>query len=81
MSGFSTANNEHLIRSELWSNQLKEVLEADLMGMRYVDLISDFPDGDTINIPSIGQAEVLDYAEGQAVRYSAMDTTSYWCHY
>jgi hypothetical protein len=32
---------------------------------------------DTINIPSIGQAEVLDYAEGQAVRYTAMDTGNF----
>lgn len=77
MSGFSTANNEHLIRSNLWSSQLKEVLEDDLIAMKYVDMITDFPDGDTINIPSIGQAEVLDYAEGQAVRYTAMDTGNF----
>jgi hypothetical protein len=77
MAGFSTATNEHLIRSNLWSTQLKEVLEDDLMGMKYVDMITDFPDGDTINIPSIGQAEVIDYAEGQAVRYTAMDTGNF----
>lgn len=36
-----------------------------------------FPDGDTINIPSIGQAQVLDYVEGDAVRYTAMDTGNF----
>lgn len=36
-----------------------------------------FPDGDTLNIPSIGQAEVLDYDEGQSVRYTAMDTGNF----
>lgn len=36
-----------------------------------------FPDGDTLNIPSIGQAEVIDYDEGQAVRYTAMDTGNF----
>ena len=77
MSGWSVASNDHLIRSNLWSNQLKEVFEAELMGTRYVDFITDFPDGDTINIPSIGQAEVLDYAEGQAVKYTAMDTGNF----
>lgn len=77
MSGFSTVQNEHLIRSNLWSSQLKEVLQDDLIAMKYVDMITDFPDGDTINIPSIGQAEVLDYAEGQAVRYTAMDTGNF----
>lgn len=77
MAGFSTSNNEHLIRSNLWSSQIKEVLEDELIGTRYVDMITDFPDGDTINIPSIGQAEVNDYAEGQAIRYTAMDTGNF----
>lgn len=77
MSGFSVSSNDHLIRSNLWSSQLKEVFDAELMGMGYVDMITDFPDGETINIPSIGQAEVLDYVEGQAVRYTAMDTGNF----
>jgi len=77
MAGFSTSQTDHLIRSNLWSSELKEIFEDELMGMKYVDMISDFPDGDTINIPSIGQAEVLDYAEGQAVKYTAMDTGNF----
>lgn len=77
MAGFSTGNNEHLIRSNLWSSQIKEVLEDELMGTKYVDMITDFPDGDTLNIPSIGQAEVLDYDEGQAIRYTGMDTGNF----
>lgn len=74
MSGFSTANNQHLIRSDIWSTEIKEILEDELMGMRYVDMLTGFPDGDTFHIPSIGQAETLDYLEGQAVRYTGMDT-------
>lgn len=77
MSGFMVNNNDHLIRSNIWSNRLKEVLEDELIGTRYVDMITDFPDGDTINIPSIGQAEVNDYAEGQAVTYTRMDTGNF----
>lgn len=77
MSGFSTATNQHLIRSNLWSNRLKEVLEDELLATKYVDWITDFPDGDTLNIPSIGQAEVFDYDEGQAIRYTAMDTGNF----
>lgn len=77
MSGFTTGTNDHLIRSNLWSNQLKEVLLDELVGTRYVDMITDFPDGDTINIPSIGQAEVQDYVEDQQVRYTAMDTGNF----
>ncbi len=75
MAGFSTTNNEHLIRSEIWSNQIKKVLEDELMGTRYVKMITDFPDGDQLTIPSIGTMDSADYAEGQAVRYTAMDTT------
>lgn len=70
---FTTQNNQHLIRSNLWSNQLKEVLEDELFATRWVDYITDFPDGDTLNIPSIGQAESNDYVENQAVQYNSMD--------
>lgn len=77
MAGFSYSNNEHLVRSNIWSARLKEVLLDMLIGMRYVDFLTDFPDGDTINIPSIGQMETLDYAEGQAIRYTGMDTGNF----
>lgn len=70
---FTTTNNQHLIRSNLWSAELKEVLEDDLFATKYVDYISDFPDGDTLNIPSIGQAEVNNYVENESVQYTAMD--------
>lgn len=77
MAGFSTESNEHLIRSNLWSSQIKEVLLEELYAMRFVDMVQDFPDGDTLNIPSIGQMETLDYSEGQAIRYSGMDTGNF----
>jgi hypothetical protein len=77
MAGFSYANNEHLVRSNIWSTQLKEVFLEHLLGTNYVDWLTDFPDGDTINIPSIGQMETLDYAEGQAIRYTGMDTGNF----
>jgi HK97 family phage major capsid protein len=77
MSGFMTLNNDHLIRSSLWSSDIKTIIEADLMGTKFVRMLSDFPDGDTINIPSIGQAELADYSEGQPVRYTAMDTGNF----
>jgi hypothetical protein len=76
VSGFSYST-PNLIRAQLWSSQTKELLLEELMAMRYLDLVTDFPDGDTLNIPSIGQAEVLDYAEGQAVRYTAMSTGNF----
>lgn len=77
MAGFSTQTNEHLIRSNLWSAELKDYFEDELMGTNYVRWLTDFPDGDTLNIPSVGQAEVSDYAENQAAKYTAMDTGNF----
>lgn len=77
MAGWQTSSNDHLIRSNLWSSQIKEVLEDELLAMSYVDMLSEFTDGDTFNIPSIGQAETNDYVEGQAIKYSAMDTGNF----
>lgn len=73
----STTSTDHLIRSNLWSTQIKEPLLDELMGLGYVEMLTDFPDGSTINIPSIGQAEVRDYEEGQAVVYTGLDTGNF----
>lgn len=70
----TTGNMTALIRSELWSNQLKEILLDELSGQRFVDWLSEFPDGDLFTIPSIGQATVNDYVENDPIVYSALDT-------
>jgi hypothetical protein len=77
MSGFSVNTNEHLIRSNIWTPQIKEQFQDELFATKYVDMVTDFPDGDTWNMPSIGQMEVRNYAEGQAVQYTAMDTGNF----
>ena len=69
-----TGNSAHLIRSEVWSSQLKEVLEDELQATTYVNWMSEFPDGDTFTIPSIGQAVTDNYSENSAVKYRALDT-------
>lgn len=74
MSGMTTGNSEHLIRSELWSATLKEILRDEMMAQYYVDMLAGFPDGDVFTIPSIGQLPVRDYAEDTAVQYSPLDT-------
>jgi hypothetical protein len=77
MAGFTSQNSEHLIRSNLWSAEIKTVLLDELQGTKYVRMLTDFPDGDQLNIPSIGQAEVFDYVEGNPVEYSALDTGNF----
>lgn len=77
MAGFTSANNQHLIRTQLWSRQMKELLLDELMAMKFVRIIQDFPDGYTVNIPSIGEAEVADFNENMAIKYNQMDTGNF----
>lgn len=74
MAGNTTANTDALIRAELWSNELKDVLQDDLMGEGLVRWLDNFPDGNQLTIPSIGTLEARNLAEDQAVTYSALDT-------
>jgi hypothetical protein len=74
MAGMTTANSDLLIRSELWSSQLKEILEDELMAQGWVDWMTEFPDGTTFTIPSVGQATTQNITEDQAIRYSALDS-------
>ena len=70
----TTSNSDHLIRSEVWSSQIKHVLEDELLGAKYVEMLSEFPDGNTFTIPSLGQGQVDDYSEDEAIEYRALDT-------
>ena len=77
MAGFQDSNTQFLIRTQLWSRQIKELLLDELNAMKFVRIISDFPDGYTLNIPSIGEAETADFTEGQAIKYNALDTGNF----
>jgi hypothetical protein len=70
----TTANVDHLTRSEIWSTQLKDVLEDDLFATQWVNWLSEFPDGTTFTIPSVGQAQHYDYTEDEAIQYTPLDT-------
>lgn len=74
MAGMTTGNVDQLTRSEVWSNELKEILRDEMFAQKFVNMLSGFPDGDQFNIPSIGQAQVSDYTEDTAVTYRPLDT-------
>lgn len=63
-----------LTRSEVWSAELKEALQDELMAQRWVKLLNGFPDGTTFTIPSIGDVPVRNYTEDTPVVYDALDT-------
>jgi hypothetical protein len=63
-----------LTRSEIWSSDLKEIIHDELMGQQYVRWLTEFPDGTTFTIPSVGDATVRDYNENSPVQYDPLDT-------
>lgn len=74
MAGMTVGNNQHLIRSDVWSRQLKSLLMDDLQAIKFVRMLPDFTDGTVIHIPTLGEAATLDYAEGQAIKYESLAT-------
>jgi len=70
----TTGNSAVLIRSEVWSTQLKEILQDELNAQGWVNWLSEFPDGDQFTIPSLGEGTVQDYTEDTDVTFSALDT-------
>jgi hypothetical protein len=69
----TTQNSAILIRSEIWSTQLKEILLDELNAQGWVNWLSEFPDGDQFTIPSIGESNVRDYVEDTDIQYDALD--------
>lgn len=77
MAGLSTGTTPLLIRSNVWSNQIKDVLIDELNAQSHVDWIAMPDTGATLNIPSMGDLDVNDYAEDQAVQYTALATGNF----
>lgn len=77
MSGITTANMTQLTRANLWSSELKEILQDEMQAQKYVKLLDGFPDGDTFNIPSIGDLQVDNYEEDTDVLFRPMDTGNF----
>lgn len=77
MAGMTTTASANLIRSDVWSSELKEILRDEMQAQRYVRMLDGFPDGDTFHIPTIGETTVSDYTEDNAVSYVPMDTAEF----
>lgn len=72
-SGHTTLTNEYFIRGNLYSRKIKELLLDDLYAMNWVRVLTEFPDGTTFNIPSLGEAQVATFNEGIAIKYNKLD--------
>lgn len=62
-----TSNNSQLIRTNIWANELKDVLQEELQLDGHVRWITEFPDGDTLNIPTLSEMTVRNYTEGAQI--------------
>jgi len=78
MAGNTTGDTPLLIRDDLWSAELREILREELQAMKYVDWRSDFPDGDTLHIPQIADAITDDYVERSEERRVGKECRSRW---
>jgi hypothetical protein len=69
-----SAVNTNLVRTKLWSEQLKDVLKDMLQAQAYVNWMTNFPDGTTFAIPSIGEIPVRNVNELDPAVYDPLDT-------
>ena len=77
MAGNITTNTGDLIRNDVWSAELREILQEELQAAKYVDWRTDFGDGDTLHIPQIEAAITDDYTEDAAITYNALGTNDF----
>jgi len=74
MSGNVSSNTTNLVRQQVYSDMVLLPILDKLLGEGIVTDLSEFGDGDTINVPVIGECEVHDYAENQDAQYDPIST-------
>ena len=72
MTGINTRDNAAAIKAVIYSGQLRAQLEPELVAMKYVDMITDFPDGESWEDLEVGNAVVHDYAEDKDVVFDGL---------
>ena len=71
--GINTVTNSAAIKALVYSEIMREALEPELMAMNYVNVLTNFPDGESWQDVEIGSASVEDYAEGDDVSFKGLD--------
>jgi len=69
-----TTTNSSVIRTDVWSQEIKDILQEELMLDQKVRWIQDFPDGETLHIPTLSELNVRDYTEGSEVTLDDVTT-------
>ena len=69
--------NSQLIRTNVWSQEIKDILQEQLQLDSYINWITDFPDGDTINIPTLSEMTVRNYSDGAQIQLDNASTGNF----
>lgn len=72
--GITTSTAADLIRTDVWSDMIKEILLDELMAMSFVQNEPMFGDGDTFHIPSVGELTAQPYVEDTSVVFQPIST-------
>lgn len=70
----TTANAPDLIRTDVWSDMIKDILLDELMAMSFVQNEPMFGDGDTFHIPSVGELTAQPYVEDTSIVFQPIST-------
>lgn len=73
MSGNNTSNTQALIVSEIWSDEIQDILHEKLLQVNIARVV-DFPDGDKLTIPSVGTPVVRTRGEQEDFTFDNLDT-------
>lgn len=72
-----TNANPHYI-TEHWKQEVKQVLDEGLYLRQDVTMwTADFPDGDILHVPTMGQLTTRDYTEGELIKTESTTSTDF----
>lgn len=72
-----TITNSHFI-DEKWKMEVKTVLEEALQKKGHIRMVTgDFPTGDVLHIPTIGQITARDYTEGTTIQTEDLSSSDF----
>jgi hypothetical protein len=73
LNSVNTQNSKAAIKGVIYSGALRALMEPELIGMNYVDMITDFTEGDLYREVEMGNANYREYKEGDQVVYDAFE--------
>ena len=74
MSGNTTFNSDPVIRAQVYSEFLLETINDQFLPEGLHRDVTDFGDGDVLNIPTIGEMPIYDIEEDKETPLAALDT-------